>query len=399
MKRKIQLTESQLISVIKRIISEQSEHVKNLYKSWANKKSGNPEGALSIMDDAFKYQKQLSKKDFAQYSSYEELKKDIDKIKQEVKSTDATKLYEDNDLLVIAANTWEASCKYGAGSKWCTTMKNDDSYWERHNKTGTEFFWIFKNKPQKDPNHKFSYHIKEDGKTPDWCNAVNKCGKNLPFNSYPTQHPKYDEIINKLQEFHNSRNFEVYKSGFDVNKELIDNALLRYIKEYIKNNINDFSEKLKDIFNEEFKYALNWRGGTTLLMKVLKLSYISYVKGAGEIINNKIKTFIEDKFRNEDLSKYIDFDTIKDSIVRDLRYVVFRALEKKGLEVQRLILPQLEEKGLTIEDVISELPNSEFKESIIENIESSGGGFIEFINKEMYKFVEDNIEEFKKLLK
>ena len=324
---------------------------------------------------------------------------DLNRIKQDAKSTDATKLYEDGELLVLAANTYEASCKYGAGSKWCTTAKDSDSYWNRHNQTGTEFFWIFKNKPQSNPNHKFSYHIKEDGKTPDWCNAVNKCGKNLPFNSYPRQHPKYDEIINKLQEFHNSRNFEVYKSGFDINKELIANALLRYIKEYIKNNINDFSEKIKDIFNEELKYAINRRGGTTLLMKVLKLSNISYVKGADEVINNKIKTFIDDKFRNEDFSKYIDFDSIKDSVVRDLKYVVFRALGDKGLEVQRLILPQLEEKGLTIEDVISELPTREFKESIIESIESSGGGFIEFINKEMYKFVEDNIEEFKKLLK
>ena len=399
MKKVIRLTESDLTRIVKRVIQEQSEHVKNLYKSWANKRSGNPEKALSIIDDVFKHQNKLSKKDFAQYSSYEELVGDLNRIKQDAKSTDATKLYEDGELLVLAANTYEASCKYGAGSKWCTTAKDSDSYWNRHNQTGTEFFWIFKNKPQSNPNHKFSYHIKEDGKTPDWCNAVNKCGKNLPFNSYPRQHPKYDEIINKLQEFHNSRNFEVYKSGFDINKELIANALLRYIKEYIKNNINDFSEKIKDIFNEELKYAINRRGGTTLLMKVLKLSHISYVKGADEVINNKIKTFIDDKFRNEDFSKYIDFDSIKDSVVRDLKYVVFRALGDKGLEVQRLILPQLEEKGLTIEDVISELPTREFKESIIESIESSGGGFIEFINKEMYKFVEDNIEEFKKLLK
>ena len=399
MKKVIRLTESDLTRIVKRVIQEQSEHVKNLYKSWANKRSGNPEKALSIIDDVFKHQNKLSKKDFAQYSSYEELVGDLNRIKQDAKSTDATKLYEDGELLVLAANTYEASCKYGAGSKWCTTAKDSDSYWNRHNQTGTEFFWIFKNKPQSNPNHKFSYHIKEDGKTPDWCNAVNKCGKNLPFNSYPRQHPKYDEIINKLQEFHNSRNFEVYKSGFDINKELIANALLRYIKEYIKNNINDFSEKIKDIFNEELKYAINRRGGTTLLMKVLKLSNISYVKGADEVINNKIKTFIDDKFRNEDFSKYIDFDSIKDSVVRDLKYVVFRALGDKGLEVQRLILPQLEEKGLTIEDVISELPTREFKESIIESIESSGGGFIEFINKEMYKFVEDNIEEFKKLLK
>jgi hypothetical protein len=64
-----------------------------------------------------------------------------------------------------------------------------------------------------------------------------------------------------------------------------------------------------------------------------------------------------------------------------------------------LILPQLEERGLTIEDIISELPDKEFKESFVENIEYAGGGFIELLNKEMYKFVENNIDEFKKLLK
>jgi hypothetical protein len=398
--KKVRLTESELISVIKRIISEQSEHVKNLYKSWANKKSGNPEKALSIIDDVLKLQKQLPKKDFAQYSSYDELVGDLNKIKQAAKSEDVTKIYEDKDLLVMAANTWEASCKYGAGSKWCTTARDTDSYWDRHNKTGTEFFWIFKNKPQKDPNHKFSYHIKDGTDVPDWCNAINKCTKDIPSNSYPKQHPKYEEIINKLQELHNSRDFEVYKSKLDINKEIIDDALMIHIGEYIKNNINNFSEKIKDIFNKELKYALNWRGGTTLLMKVLKLGNISYVKGADDIINNRVKDFIENKFKNEDLSKYFNLETIKERVTRDLRYVVFRVLEKKGINnVQNLILPQLEERGLTIEDIISELPDKEFKESFVENIEYAGGVFIELLNKEMYKFVENNIDEFKKLLK
>jgi hypothetical protein len=206
MKRIIRLTESDLTRIVKQVIQEQSEHVKNLYKSWANKRSGNPEKALSIMDDVFKYQKQLSKKDFAQYSSYEELVGDLNRIKQAAKSEDATKIYEDKDLLVLKANTHEASCKYGAGSKWCTTAKDDSSYWRRHNDTGTEFFWIFKNKPQDDPNHKFSYHVKITGE-PDWCNAVNNCmsTSRLSEESYPKKHPKYAEIIEKLQEIHDAR--------------------------------------------------------------------------------------------------------------------------------------------------------------------------------------------------
>jgi hypothetical protein len=398
--RKIILTESQLIGVIKKIITEQSEHVKNLYKSWANKRSGNPEKALSIIDDVLKLQKQLPKKDFAQYSSYDELVKDLDKVKQAAKSEDVTKIYEDKDLLVLAANTWEASCKYGAGSKWCTTSRDTDSYWDRHNKTGTEFFWIFKNKPQKDPNHKFSYHIKDSADVPDWCNAINKCTKDIPSNSYPKQHPKYKEIINKLQELHNSRDFEVYKSKFDVNKEIIDEALMIYVDKFIKNNISYFLKVLKNSFDDELKYELSWHGGVRLLMKVLKVSHISYVKGANDIINNKVKDFIENKFKNEDLFKYFNFENIKERTTEGLRYVVFRVLREKGIDgVQNLILPQLEEIGLTIEDVVSGLPDKEFKESIVENIEYTNSGFTELLKKEMFKVVEDNINEFKKLVK
>jgi lambda family phage tail tape measure protein len=56
MKRIIRLTESDLTRIVKQVIQEQSEHVKNLYKSWANKRSGNPEEALKLMDDeTFRY--------------------------------------------------------------------------------------------------------------------------------------------------------------------------------------------------------------------------------------------------------------------------------------------------------------------------------------------------------
>ena len=358
MKRIVRLTESELISAIKQVISEQSEHVKNLYKSWANKKSGNPEEALKLMDDVFKYQKKLSKKDFAKYDSYEDLRRDIIRIKTEERSTDATKLYEDNDLLVLAANTWEASCKYGAGSKWCTTAKDDPSYWKRHNSTGTEFFWIFKNKPQDDPNHKFSYHIKINDNDPDWCNAINNCmsTKRLPENSYPKQHPKYNEIIQKLKSFHDARDMKMTNSRDEERSISLENR--RLLEDMIYNNMNEIMEVI-----------LNH--GVNEILDGVNDENISY------FIDNDVYDYLPDSIHYSDEEDYEDkVSDYKDDLEEYLQKnsnVSFNAnmflemlthisysiqtylVETYDFSNDRYVDEQMEERGLTIVEVMEHL--------------------------------------------
>jgi hypothetical protein len=255
MKKIIRLTESDLVKLVKKVITEQSEHTKNLYKSWAKKKSGNEEGALSIIDDVFQYLNKLPKKDFAKYTSYEELKNDLDKVMgvqmEKDKSSNVDKLYEDSELLVVAPKTWESSCKYGASSKWCTTSKDTSSYWQRHNTTGTEFFWIFKNKPNYDPEHKYSYHIKFAGGS-DWCNAINQCGSTprLHQDSAPKQHPKYNEIIIKLQEYHDKRPnlSKIYKLNENFIFNMLNSVEIEEFisKSYLQELISDVADNYKD---------------------------------------------------------------------------------------------------------------------------------------------------------
>ena len=244
-----------ILEEIKLSLFESIEHMQNLYKSWANKKSGNPEAAMKIMDDVINNRRKLPKKDFASYTSYEELLKDLNKIKQESKSEDVTKIYEDRDLLVMAANTWDASCKYGSGTKWCTTARDTDSYWRRHNETGTEFFWIFKNKPQNDPDHKFSYHIHVKGGD-DWCNAINNCRPELSENSYPKQHPMYDEIMSKLQTFHNQRDFMKMTKKRESNQTEIDNWVRNNIADIL--NTLDINSYYTDVFYTEIDNFISY---------------------------------------------------------------------------------------------------------------------------------------------
>jgi hypothetical protein len=209
------------IKEIMGVLNESSKHIENLYHSWATKKSGNPEMSMKIMNDVLNNQNKLSKKDFSKYSSYDELVSDLKKVKDSSKFKDITVFYKGDmskgdDLLVITPNTWESSCEYGSSSKWCTTSRDTDTYWNNHNRNGTEFFWIFRSKPNDDPNHKFSFHIQNDGKT-DWCNAINRCERELPEKSYPLEHPKYDEIVSKLTDYHNQRgNNGIYSKYYPI---------------------------------------------------------------------------------------------------------------------------------------------------------------------------------------
>jgi hypothetical protein len=232
----------------KGVINEQSDQSKKLYISWANKKSGNPEMAMSIMDDVLKLQKSLPKRDFAKYSSYDELKNDLDGIISKQKEKDAVKIYEDKDLLVIQANTWEASCKYGAGTTWCTAGKDTTSNWNRYNRTGTEFIWIFKNKPMNDPQYKYSYHVKNNG-SDDWCDALNDCvlSTNLSNKSYPKSHPKFDEIIEKLKSISVSRKGNV---TFIDYRPLIENWLDNNLVEL--ENISEKYMNIETILNDNW---------------------------------------------------------------------------------------------------------------------------------------------------
>ena len=371
MKKIIRLTESDLVKLVKKVITEQSEHTKNLYKSWAKKKSGNEEGALSIMDNVFQYLNKLPKKDFAKYTSYEELKNDLDKVMGvqmgKDKSSNVDKLYEDSELLVVAPKTWEASCKYGAGSKWCTTSKDTSSYWQRHNTTGTEFFWIFKNKPESDTGHKFSYHIKISGQ-PDWCDAINQCSSKLSDKSYPKQHPKFDEIIIKLQEYHDKR--PNLNKITELNEKFIF-SMLNNVKvgdfisdDYLKGLISDVADN--------YKYNIE---------KVIK-EYESE-KSDGYYYDDEDDD--EEEYYDEE-EDYIEYDF--KSIKNELSNIVLKKFLKRGIDIIKTDLSFLITKVIVekynlsndvvfenqpniefdIYEILNELPENELTEVLFENL-------------------------------
>ena len=108
-------------------------------------------------------------KDISQYENPEFIRvlmdivdsKKTEREKERELKSQAEKLYEDDDVLVIRPKSYAASCYYGANTKWCTTTKGSSGYFEKYIKSGLLYYFI-----NKKENTKMAlYRNTEDRKT------------------------------------------------------------------------------------------------------------------------------------------------------------------------------------------------------------------------------------------
>lgn len=301
------------------LLFEDEKHVRQLFTNWANKKSGNPKLALSLMGDFFKYQKKI-KRDFSSFKSAEEMKQVLDKARQsdveKQKSFDAVKIFENPEVLVVAANTHEASCRYAAGTKWCTGAADTDEYWKRHNRTGTEFIWIVKGLTQDNPNYKFSLHLKWEKsikmiQSPsqkfdsDWCNAQNNCSSRIPKTLIKILgEDSFDNIFDKCVNYHGKRKEEKMKNMGNLSD--LHQKLITFVKDKLPTTISDLYEfwvedEVYDL-EKDLRYDMEYdmEVGYDEIDVISNQCYDFLISKKGEVLTNVVNIIKED-IENMDL--------------------------------------------------------------------------------------------------
>ena len=353
------------------LLFEDEKHVKQLFTNWANKKSGNPELALSLMDDFLKYQKRL-KRDFTSFSSAEEMKQSIDKVRQsedeKQKSSDAVKIFENAEVLVIAANTHQASCRYAAGTKWCTGAEDTDEYWKRHNRTGTEFIWIFKNLPPSDPNYKFSLHIKWDKKY-DWCNAVNRCSEKTPDFGNSNYYNYLNLTAQSAEQFPQRFDYKaVLGRCFKYHEQRLKNRVVASsgeLKVKIKNHINDNIENHFDfsfdaLLEESLDYVFDsvFNGLELEEKEALEIEeeYQSFIEGKRQeilstvtaLVMNDVENLNEESITEDFQFNQVNYDQTEEEYIEQYSedYLADQLHEIVHEELSLLQTEFLESKGI-----------------------------------------------------
>jgi len=136
----------------------------NKYLMWMVKRmidnnedtTNNTEGALIDLVTDFhdpRVQARVSNKDINYYKDTDALRaavvialEDVAESNQKEVITKGTKkIVEDDRWLILHPETKEASCKYGSGTKWCTSMR-DSSHYENYTKDGNLYYIIDKSK-------------------------------------------------------------------------------------------------------------------------------------------------------------------------------------------------------------------------------------------------------------
>lgn len=105
-------------------------------------------------------------KDINQFKSAQEFDNAVEIAKQklsrkEMKETGIDKVFEDDRFILMMPKTHKASCRYGARTRWCVTMRGYSGYFENYFGQGPIFFLIDKSQPERQFSPQYMYDAPE----------------------------------------------------------------------------------------------------------------------------------------------------------------------------------------------------------------------------------------------
>ena len=139
-----------------------------------------------------------SPKDINQYENPQFIKKlmntiDARKTQREIEreiKTQADKIYEDSDVLVVRPKSHAASCYYGANTKWCTTQTGNPGYFEKYFRDGNLYYFL-----NKKTNNKLALYRNESERQTEVYDALDR---KVPVENLREEFPNQIDLIDDL---------------------------------------------------------------------------------------------------------------------------------------------------------------------------------------------------------
>lgn len=140
-------------------------------------------------------------KDINSYPDVNSIREFYGQIKKRTYTTDelkkakneSKKLYEDQKYLIVQPMTHQASCVYGAETKWCVASRDSSRYFDDYIRN-SKFVYVINKKGTNLRNSKFAIRIPESGKPEVWDQQDNRSNFDVLYASMPGM----DEILSNI---------------------------------------------------------------------------------------------------------------------------------------------------------------------------------------------------------
>ena len=169
-------------------------------------------------------------------------------LEREAKSQ-VTKLYEDDDVLVVMPKSYVSSCYYGANTKWCTTTKGSSGFFEKYARDGKLYYFI-----NKKNGLKRALYIKDTPKQVEVYDEMDR-DSNLQdlFLNFPQQTDLIDDLVG-VSDF--IKTLKLYARKQASERDLLDSdeGIYRLLPDKIPGQTEIIIEFPKD---EDFFKSLN----------------------------------------------------------------------------------------------------------------------------------------------
>ena len=131
----------------------------------------------------------------------------------QIKKNEIEKIFEKNNVSIYVPYTYEASCIYGAGTKWCTTSKKEDlkDYFNNHTLDIEDTLYYIIDKNRNDEFKKVAIVVNWEGRITDIYDSTNKFDFNM--NSFAKNTTTYQEQVQNYLNYLESKgvNLNIFK--------------------------------------------------------------------------------------------------------------------------------------------------------------------------------------------
>jgi hypothetical protein len=152
------------------------------------------------------------------------------------KKEDRVKIYQDENIVVVAPLTHRSSCKYGSHTKWCTAVPSNDEHFNYYIQHGVLIYFIIRS-PHKNTTkseYKFAYYH--------------------PFSTEAEELKGWYDMSDNQLDFNNED-----LKGVDMNliKFLIPDEIFNLVKNYVKEQRPIWVKRLKETRGKIAEHFVN----------------------------------------------------------------------------------------------------------------------------------------------